>query len=272
MLIGGRQITLGADPEVFLEIGGKKINAYGMIEGTKEKPFPVEQGAVQVDGMALEFNIDPASNLGAFTDNICKVMNTLRSMVPNYDLSEDCTFNMTEGFLDSQPEASKELGCSADFNAYSMQETLPPNSIMPMRTAGGHIHMGGIHTNTPNSEEHLNLCGQISRAMDRELGVYSLLWDKDQERRRLYGAPGAFRPKTYGLEYRTLSNKWIFSEKLMSIVYDFTGDALKSVFEKGEFIPPDDYEAADMIHGGDENLSFFQNNPKAERVKEALCL
>ena len=35
----------------------------------------------------------------------------------------------------------------------------------------------------------------------------------------MYGKAGAFRPKTYGVEYRTLSNAWLFSKKLQSFVY-----------------------------------------------------
>ena len=59
------QILVGCDPEVFVAKGGKFISAHGMIPGTKKAPHKVERGAVQVDGMALEFNIDPAASLVA---------------------------------------------------------------------------------------------------------------------------------------------------------------------------------------------------------------
>ena len=53
-------ITVGADPELFVKKGRSFQSAYGMIPGTKQKPKKVIKGAVQVDGMALEFNIDRA--------------------------------------------------------------------------------------------------------------------------------------------------------------------------------------------------------------------
>ena len=48
------QILLGTDPEVFMKQHGKFISAHGMVEGDKENPYLVKDGAVQVDGMALE--------------------------------------------------------------------------------------------------------------------------------------------------------------------------------------------------------------------------
>ena len=54
------EAKVGADPEIFLgDADGGLVSAYGLIKGDKEHPFPVTNGAVQVDGMAAEFNIDP---------------------------------------------------------------------------------------------------------------------------------------------------------------------------------------------------------------------
>jgi hypothetical protein len=59
------EFKIGADPEFFLrdKATGKFVSAHGLIPGTKRQPMKVDKGAVQVDGMALEFNIDPVTNL-----------------------------------------------------------------------------------------------------------------------------------------------------------------------------------------------------------------
>ncbi len=54
-------MLIGADPEVFLKVGKKNISSHGLINGDKKNPLKVDKGAVQIDGTALEFNIDPAS-------------------------------------------------------------------------------------------------------------------------------------------------------------------------------------------------------------------
>ena len=53
-------ILIGADPELFVMKNGKFHSADDLIPGSKDEPYPVENGAVKVDGMALEFNIRPA--------------------------------------------------------------------------------------------------------------------------------------------------------------------------------------------------------------------
>ena len=76
------ELLLGADPEVFVRHNGVTVSGFNMIPGTKKKPHPVDFGAVQVDGMALEFNIEPAHDLGEFRFNIAQVLEALSRMIP----------------------------------------------------------------------------------------------------------------------------------------------------------------------------------------------
>ena len=46
---------------VILTGKGKAFSAHGLVKGTKERPQTTDNGAVQVDGLALEFNTDPVS-------------------------------------------------------------------------------------------------------------------------------------------------------------------------------------------------------------------
>ena len=105
-------IKIGADPELFVTKGGQFRSAHGLIPGTKEKPFPVENGAVQVDGMALEYNIDPATTADEFVLYNQSVLGQLKAMVPDYEFAivPSCRFNGNHFRV--QPDEAKELGCT----------------------------------------------------------------------------------------------------------------------------------------------------------------
>ncbi len=51
--------------------------------------------------------------------------------------------------------------------------------------------------------------------MDAVLGIPAILLDDGLLRKQLYGKAGAFRPKEYGVEYRSLSNFWVFSPEII---------------------------------------------------------
>ena len=74
------KFTIGADPELFLHKNGKAVTAHGVVQGTKEHPYPVEYGAYQVDGMAVEFNIDPTPLDGDFAAFGLKIHNVMSSL------------------------------------------------------------------------------------------------------------------------------------------------------------------------------------------------
>lgn len=227
-------ILVGCDPEVFVRKVGKKRfqSAHGLVAGDKANPFKVERGAVQVDGMALEFNIDPASNEREFVENITGVMKIMAGMVPDYELVPVPCATFYKNVLEAQPKEALELGCDPDFNAWRNGEANPrPNGAVNFRTGAGHVHIGwgsGFDTSDPG---HLEACIMATKQLDFYLGLSSLLYDKDTKRRTMYGAPGAFRPKPYGVEYRVLSNAWLQSEELMGWVYRTTTKAINDLFE-----------------------------------------
>ena len=70
------ELKIGCDPElwIFDKKLGKIISAHGLFPGTKAEPYAVTHGAVQVDGMAAEFNINPASSAEEFTFYVLSVL------------------------------------------------------------------------------------------------------------------------------------------------------------------------------------------------------
>lgn len=242
MKINGHNFLLGADPEFFVRKDGQVVSAHGLVEGTKEAPYKVERGAVQVDGMALEFNIDPATDFSAFDESISMVLDQTMKMVPGYEMFVSdphailgCTLLPVAEFgaeyIAAQPKEAKELGCNPDYNAYLKGVNPTPNADAPFRTASGHIHIGWCDGVDPLDPTHLEACYALTKSLDVWLGAASLSWDPDNRRRQLYGKAGAFRPKPYGMEYRVLSNKWVTSPLLRKLVYWNTIEAIKQTFD-----------------------------------------
>lgn len=222
-------ITIGCDPELFVTKDGKFRSAHGLIPGTKDKPHVVKDGAVQVDGMALEFNIDPVNTEDDFVAKVNSVMGQMKEMVPGYEFAivPSCRFNGNH--FRAQPEEAKELGCTPDFNAYTLNANPRPDNKTTMRTASGHIHIGFCEDADVDSEDHMIRCATLVKQLDVYLGMTSLLFDPDTKRRAMYGAAGAFRPKPYGVEYRVLSNSWLLSEARMRFVYKQTVRAVNDL-------------------------------------------
>lgn len=214
-------LKIGADPELFVKKAGVFQSAYGLIPGTKDWPFPVEKGAVQIDGTALEFNIDPAETVGEFKHNIHAVMKTLRDMIPpEYEFAIEPVAMYDMAYLADQPEEALALGCTPDFSAYTLQPNQPPDQHPVMRTAAGHIHMGWTEGQHPLDVQHFDNCCSVIKEADYYVGLPSLILDPDNTRKEMYGKAGAFRPKRYGAEYRTPSNYWLKSDKLMELVFN----------------------------------------------------
>lgn len=256
-------ITIGADPEVFVAKGGKFVIAHGLIPGNKTHPFPVENGAVQVDGVALEFNINPAQSYHEFQNHLDTVFTTLKGMVPDYDVLEDAAVTLSKEALEGVPSEALEVGCSPDVDAYSEELNEGPPEGTDIRAAGGHIHVGGIFPEGASDVEKWNTSLRLSRLLDKYVGVYSVIWDKDDLRRKVYGKAGACRPKPYGVEYRSLSNRWLFDTKLTKFVFDATMEAVAAL-QRGEDVESRLYQG--IINGTDRTHPFFNDNPKAKLV------
>lgn len=232
------RVSVGADPELFLfGPDGIPVSAYGLIPGSKYKPFPVENGAVQVDGMALEFNITPANDMEMFVSNLNSVMGTLSSMVPK-ELSVKAVAVAEFGhkYIQDQPMEAKRLGCDPDFCAWDEgAANQPPDGELPFRTAAGHVHVGWTNVDDPLDYDHIQQCCSVIKQLDYFLGLPSLLFDKDSKRRQMYGKPGCFRPKSYGAEYRVLSNQWLATDDLKRWVFNNVQQAMDR-FEAGDFV------------------------------------
>lgn len=208
-----QNVSIGADPEVFVTKGGVITSAIGLIGGTKIKPLPVIEGALQEDNVLAEFNIEPCYNEADFLRRINSVMQQLNQRLGgDYSTVVRSSHHFDINYLSNNPKAM-EFGCDLDMNCWTGAFNPSPNSATTLRTAGGHVHIGYDKADAEVSLKIAQLCDVL-------LGVPSVLIDNDIERRSLYGKAGACRLKKYGIEYRTLSNFWLSSPLLTSWVYN----------------------------------------------------
>lgn len=219
------KIRLGCDPEAFLvDVHGQLKSSIGLIGGSKDDPRPLpELGdgyAVQEDNVALEFNIPPAEGRSQFVGSIRDTLNFLTEMVKgDYGLTiaeiSAASFPKTE----LANPAAFVFGCDPDYNAWTKEiNPKPAAEDEALRSCGGHVHVGFDKSVVSGTD--------VIRHMDLHLGIPAVMMDKGLLRKQLYGKAGAFRDKIYGVEYRTLSNFWIFKDRLIEWVWDNTSRAV----------------------------------------------
>lgn len=253
-----RRITIGCDPEFFIfnKQTNELVPAEGLIKGTKEKPYKISCGAVQVDGLSAEVNTDPCESPSQFLDKFDVVVRQLEKMIgPENKLVAAPAVFFKKKQWDSYPEHSKRLGCDPDFNAWDGRMNPAPadSETRPMRTGAGHIHLGWTSGKDLNDPSHFMDCCIVAKQLDYYVGIQSLLWDSDDNRRKLYGKAGAFRPKPYGIEYRTPSNAWTVHHRLIYHVAESSQRALHALFQGITMEEKFGDKAREIINSGDRN-------------------
>lgn len=163
----------------------------------------------------LEFNIPASPSRRQFVENVELALAYVWDLA-NTKLSATVAPTCSAIF---PPESLLQVGattfgCSPDFDAYNMGAPHPrvEQKLLKVehgewRFAGGHIHLGYDKEDLPPF-----VAAQFA---DLWLGLPSIAHDKQGKRRELYGKAGRYRPTKYGIEYRTLSNFWLFDSGLL---------------------------------------------------------
>jgi Phage phiEco32-like COOH.NH2 ligase-type 2 len=211
-------MRIGSDPEVFLQNAeGKPISSIGYIMADKWNPLQIPDMplgyTLQEDNVSLEYGIPPASSSEELIGSINAVMAKSLEYLPNLSFSKLSCIIFPEDQM--QHPLAHVFGCEPDYDAWTGKDNKkpePPHEFM--RSAGGHIHI-----------ETTKDAYDVVRNCDLVLGVASVLMDRGEDRKKLYGKAGACRVKPYGVEYRTLSNFWIFEDRLIDWVWRNTARA-----------------------------------------------
>jgi hypothetical protein len=232
------QVTLGADPEFFVKREKTSIPIFDVpgIGGTKDMGVPMTGMPLGFsyleDGAALEFNIPPAICASDFVTYINEAMNWLKAyvLVPNrLTVANGAVMSLRDRYKE-HPKA-KVFGCQPDFHAWDatlpghQRAALGAHNLGDRRCAGFHLHLGYNLAEVP--------ADVAARFMDLFVGLTAVRWDKQALRRKFYGLPGLFRPKPYGIEYRTLSAE-IFDHK--NKYREHSGEPLLRTLAKRAFL------------------------------------
>lgn len=231
-----KEFLVGSDPELFIvdtSKDNKIISSIGLIPGVKGnayKPAELPEGfGLQIDNILAEFNIPPTRDKGDFITHMMVMKDYIRDYVksknPNYDICCKASAMVDDDQL--QSDEAKLFGCSPDFNAWLMEQNpRPQGDSTNLRTTGCHFHIGYEGNNRDTSVE-------LVKILDLFLGVPSILIDKDNRRRELYGKAGCFRFTSYGVEYRVMSGYFIDTPKLIGWCFDQILKAIEFYNEGG---------------------------------------
>lgn len=240
------QISLGADPEIFVadktvfnelseqSKGSRKISQLytpicGRLGGTKVAPMQMgglPKGFMQQeDGAAVEFNIPPVYNAEDFCKNITTATTHLQKVLSKQGLSMLTTNSiiLTDDVLQKFPNLDA-IGCDPDYSAYTagaIPRGAIPEKYKRIRGAGGHLHIGYNKETIP--------ADVLVKFLDLVLCLPNLANDKQFGRRSWWGQAGVYRPKPYGVEYRTLSNFWVLDAHKMYVIASAVFELMESL-------------------------------------------
>jgi hypothetical protein len=189
----------------------------GKVGGSKDHPLPVIGGTLQEDNVSIEMAIDPAPSLEEFLSKTKQVMAELTKKVEENGCSVviEPSVEFSEEVLQMFAPSSMESGCDPDYNVYSNKENEFPDIMqIPYRHGSGHLHI-----DCPLAVENVNARNSLVYLCDILIKAPQWLVEGDVLRNRYTGALGNFRPKSYGIEYRSGSNIILKDEKILSHAY-----------------------------------------------------
>jgi hypothetical protein len=245
--------SIGADPEIFAQdTAGMLRSCIGLIGGTKEQPRWLDDNrsiGVQEDNVAAEYCFSPAQNEEQFVQAVTLGRSAVASLLKQHGLQLSTKASHSFDASELQHPMALVFGCDPDFNAWELKQNEKPTADdISLRSCGGHVHIGLDNCTEPMEQVRL------TKLMDLHLGLWSVIEDPDNQRRKLYGTAGCFRPKSYGIEYRTLSNYWIFDNSNIRSIYTRARSAVTD-FIKGENVNNEQIRTA--IDTGDKKLSQY---------------
>lgn len=257
--------TFGTDIEFALvdKDTDKLISAVNRIGGTKQFPLQIASEIYrQEDNVAAELSMEPTKTWPLLRNRIMRGKSALEKYVSSQNLKIKA---LSSGIYDDDqlttPE-SREFGCSPTLNAYTKNfNQLPCAEDTNLRTFGFHLHIGFPQTAEINTFKLSDICRYIIYC-DAFLGIPSIIMDRDNRRRELYGKAGEFRSKKINedkkeiliIEYRVLGGNLLFNTKTTTHVFKLLEKAIKNFNMNTKL--PEDKTIRNIINTADINSAM----------------
>jgi len=229
-------ITLGADPEFILYKKGSKKDIVLFSSKYTEDYFGISEAELGADYGLLEFRPGPETTAKKLVDNIIqlhaifkrnfgpdsiKVLekeavlfdHKKKRVLQAMEEEEDINYGMNRGkdvavWSGDGDDIMGDIETGVTLCAYDKPVFNQFND--KLFTAGGHIHIGGALIKMLS----FNQLKAFVRKLDKEILPIcnSVETRAGKLRRTVYGSPGEFRTKGYGIEYRSPSNAIFFQK------------------------------------------------------------
>ena len=237
----------GADIEFILynKETRKPMPVCGLVGGTKTEAKKInEDYSCLEDNVALELNYRPTKSHAEFRTLLLGSFDVMKNLT-EYKVLKHPEAKFSAEAL--KTEGADEFGCDEDFSAYSDNQDLPrpppnPEKMGNWRFAGGHLHLSYDTKDTVPAwvaarfmdlfvaipySVHMFMHSKARTDQGRRKAAVKAL---GENRKNFYGLPGLFRAKPYGMEYRTLSNSYIYLSQRINFISQCMRD-VKRVLE-----------------------------------------
>ena len=188
---------IGHDVELIArdEVTGEPVSCAEFVQET------LDSCMVYPDNVLLEINTDPVP-LDEFVTHINQ-----NKVDVEYFLNE-CGLKTVWGEAEAEypqhelcNKQAHAIGCQPFGNAYLLGVPLTPTTYNDnWRYAGGHVHLAYDKNLVPSH--------YLVKMLDEKFKKVQMKDHKNPRRDSFYGQMGAYREKSYGIEYRSLNNDW----------------------------------------------------------------
>lgn len=224
-------VMMGCDPELFLKSKRNVVASKELIPKEGMKASVYSSSKIVQDGVQIELNPSPEYCRALLGNNIAKCFKAIKNKLDETNMSLDFSQKVTikKEVFEKLPDDTKKFGCAPSNNSYTGSVNVVDVNPLTERTrvAGGHIHIGCKNYIT----DHITFV----KLLDIIVGNTCVMIDTNRSnkiRRKIYGRAGDYRLPAHGVEYRTLSNFWLQSYQLTSMVLALVNIAYGVMTEK----------------------------------------